>query len=296
MRSRASDRLLVNSPPRRKATNQAAASVLERVEMTAISAAKAAGRVLLNRFGRAGRVSLKSTAIDLVSEADLEAQAAILRIIKKRFPHDLILSEEEESEHLMPTREPLWIVDPLDGTTNFTHTFPQFCVSIAYSLGGRLMVGIVYDPLRNELFHARRGKGAYLNRQPIRVSTVRSLAQALLATGFPYDRRKHPDFYLTFWKAFMMRTQGTRRTGTAALDLTYVACGRLDAFWEFGLKPWDVAAGALLVEEARGRVSNMDGSRLKLDAGNILATNRSLHRPMMEVLGRTLKSLGAKPA
>ncbi len=295
MRSGNADRPLVNSALKRDGLNRVAPNMLDRVEKTALSAAKAAGRVLRDRLGRAGRVSVKSTAIDLVSEADLEAQAAIFRIIKSRFPRDCILSEEEVGDRPGLEQESLWVIDPLDGTTNFTHTFPQFCVSLAYLHGGRPLVGVVYDPLRNELFQAQRGKGAYLNRRPIRVSAVRSLAQALLATGFPYDRRKRADFYLAFWKAFMMRTQGTRRAGAAALDLAYVACGRLDGFWEFGLKPWDVAAGALIVEEARGRVSNMDGSPLKLGAGNILATNRRLHRPMMAVLEHTLKSFVAAP-
>jgi myo-inositol-1(or 4)-monophosphatase len=294
MLSRNVGRQMVNSPLKRAEASPIAAGALDRVEKTAINAAKAAGRVLRGRFGRAGKVSLKSTPIDLVSEADLEAQAAIFRIIQERFPSDSILSEETRGRPAL-AQESLWVVDPLDGTTNFTHTFPQFCVSIAYLCRAVPVVGVVYDPLRDELFHARRGQGARLNRGPVRVSAVRSLAQALLATGFPYDRRRRADFYLAFWKAFMMRVQGTRRAGAAALDLAYVACGRLDGFWEFGLKAWDVAAGALLVEEAGGRATNMDGSALRLDAGNILATNGWLHRPMMAVLKRTLRSFGETP-
>jgi myo-inositol-1(or 4)-monophosphatase len=284
------------SPAKRGGADRVAADVLDRAEATALRAAKAAGRVLLDRFGRAGKVSLKSTSIDLVSEADLEAQAAILRLIKSRCPGDHILSEESVTGGEMPRQGPLWVVDPLDGTTNFTHTYPQFCVSIAYLRAGRPMVGVVYDPLRKELFQARRGQGALLNGQPIRVSRVRALEQALLATGFPYNRREHADFFLAFWKAFMMRTHGTRRAGAAALDLSYVACGRLDAFWEFGLKAWDVAAGALIIEEAGGRTTNMDGSRLKLDGGNIVASNHRLHRSMIAVLQQTLQSAGGKPA
>src|SRR6185437_3070503 len=160
-------------------------------------------------------------------------------------------------------------IDPLDGTTNFAHGYPQFCVSIAYERRNKLQLAVVFDAFKRELFVAARGGGARLNNHPIRVTRTNSLDQSLLLTGFPYDRRERRRFYLTFWETFMMRSHGVRRTGSAALDLCWVASGRVDAFWEFGLKPWDVAAGALMVEEAGGQVSNMDGSPLDLSGAQI---------------------------
>jgi myo-inositol-1(or 4)-monophosphatase len=226
----------------------------------------------------------KTNAIDLVTEADRESEEAVIRTINRAFPDHAILAEESGANaHLSEHR---WIIDPVDGTTNFAHGFPQFCVSIAYERRGRVELAVVFDALKRELFVAARGRGARLNAQAIRVSATPSLDLALLATGFPYDRRERRNFYFTFWEAFMMRTQGVRRTGSAALDLCYVACGRVDAFWEFGLKAWDVAAGAMIVTEAGGRVTNLDGSALDLDARKILASNGKLHRAMRETIAK----------
>jgi myo-inositol-1(or 4)-monophosphatase len=179
-----------------------------------------------------------------------------------------------------------WIIDPLDGTTNFAHGYPQFCVSIAYERRGRVQFGVVYDALKKECFIAHRGQGARLNGKPIRVSTTPNLGAALLGTGFPYDRREKRRFYLCFWEELMMRSQGVRRTGSAALDFAYVAAGRTDGFWEFGLRAWDVAAGALIVEEARGRVTNMDASELDLAGANVVASNGKLHDQIVEALAQ----------
>jgi myo-inositol-1(or 4)-monophosphatase len=260
--------------------------VTNEIEQIAIRAARAAGRIHIKRLSRI-TVNRKSNSIDLVTEADREAEAAVIEVIHRSFPTHAILAEESgaschESDHR-------WIIDPLDGTTNFAHGFPQFCVSIAYQRRGRIQVGVIYDALKKEMFTVVRGRGARLNGKPLRVSTTDSLSNALLATGFPYDRRERRRYYLSFWEEFMTRVQGVRRTGAAALDLAYVAAGRTDGFWEFGLKSWDVAAGALLVEEARGQVSNMDGSTLDLDGANILATNARLHEAMIEVIS------GARP-
>jgi myo-inositol-1(or 4)-monophosphatase len=255
--------------------------VVNEIEQVAMRAARAAGRIHLKRLSRI-HVNRKSNSIDLVTEADQESEAAIIEVIHRAFPTHAILGEETgRSSHESDHR---WIVDPLDGTTNFAHGYPQFCVSIAYEHKGRVMFGVVYDALKKETFVAQRGHGARLNGRPIRVSTCDFLSSALLQTGFPYDRRERRRFYLAFWEAFMMRVQGVRRTGAAALDLCYVASGRVDGFWEFGLKPWDVAAGALIIEEARGRVSNMDGSPLDLEGANILASNGKLHQQMIEVI------------
>ena len=254
------------------------------IESVALRAARAAGRIHLKRLSRINIVR-KSNSIDLVTEADRESETAIIEVIHRAFPTHAILAEESgASAHRSDHR---WIIDPLDGTTNFAHGFPQFCVSIAHQHRGRTQFGVVFDALKKELFTARLGSGARLNGKPIHVSTTDSLSASLLATGFPYDRRERRRFYLCFWEAFMMRTQGVRRTGAAALDFAYVAGGRTDGFWEFGLKAWDVAAGALIVEEAGGRVTNMDGSALDIDGANVVATNRRLHAQMIGVIAET---------
>ncbi len=257
---------------------------MDPIEQVALRAARAAGtvhRARLNKISFKGKTSF----LDLVTEADGEAEAAVIGIISRAFPSHAILSEEgggveQPSEHR-------WIIDPLDGTTNFAHGYPHFCVSIGYERRGRVELGVILDAPRKELFVARRGQGASLNGQPIVVSRAPKLGASLLATGFPYDRAARRRFYLTFWEALMTRVHGVRRTGSAALDLAWVACGRMDGFWEFGLKPWDVAAGSLLVQEAGGRVTNMDGTRLSLSGGAILATNGRLHRQLMNVISET---------
>jgi myo-inositol-1(or 4)-monophosphatase len=258
---------------------------LEVIEKVAIRAARAAGRIHLKRLNHTN-ISRKSNPIDLVTEADYEAEAAVMDVLQRAFPDHTILTEEGSGSSEAAS-EHRWIIDPLDGTTNFAHGFPQFCVSICYERRGRIQLGVILDVFKRELFVARRGAGASLNRKPIGVSHVRALEMSLLATGFPYDRRERRRFYLCFWEAFMMRTHGVRRTGSAALDLAWVACGRVDAFWEFGLKPWDVAAGSLLVEEAGGHVSNMDGSMLDIGAAQIVASNGRLHQQMIETLAAT---------
>jgi myo-inositol-1(or 4)-monophosphatase len=255
---------------------------IEAMEQVAIRAARAAGRIHLKRLSHTN-ISRKSNAIDLVTEADHESEAAVISILQRAFPDHAILSEEGGGSS-DTVSEHRWIIDPLDGTTNFAHSFPQYCVSIGYERRGRIQLAVIFDAFKRELFLARRGAGASLNHKPIRVSQVRKLDMSLLATGFPYDRRERRRFYLCFWEAFMLRTHGVRRTGSAALDLAWVACGRVDAFWEFGLKPWDVAAGSLLVEEAGGRVSNMDGKKLDISAAQIIASNGRLHRQMVETL------------
>ena len=257
--------------------------MINEIEQVALRAARAAGRIHLKRLSRI-TINRKSNSIDLVTEADRESEAAIIDVIHRAFPTHAILAEESgASAHQSDHR---WIIDPLDGTTNFAHGYPQFCVSIAYERRGRVQFGIVFDALKKECFIAQRGQGARLNGKPIRVSTTPNLGAALLCTGFAYDRRERRRFYLCFWEEIMMRVQGIRRTGSAALDLAYVAAGRTDGFWEFGLRPWDVAAGAILVEEAHGRVSNMDGGELDLAGANIVATNGRLHEQLIEAIAQ----------
>jgi myo-inositol-1(or 4)-monophosphatase len=252
------------------------------LEAAAREAADRAGQLVRERF-TASRAAyrLKDDALDLVTETDRASEAAILEVLRHRFPAHAVVAEESGAHGTGTAR---WLVDPLDGTTNFAHGYPQISISIAFERAGRTEFGLVLDPIRGETFIGRRDGGATLNDVPLQVSPVEDLGQALLATGFPYDRRRHADFYLAYFKAFMLRTQGMRRAGSAALDLCFVAAGRVDGFWEWNLHAWDVAAGALIVEEAGGRVSDFRGAELDPFAGQILATNGRIHDAMREVI------------
>lgn len=251
-----------------------------------IQTAREAGGVLLDRLGRALQVSNKGD-IDLVTEADLASEKLIIERIKSHYPRHAILAEEagaSEGPRAIPGEsEWRWIIDPLDGTTNYAHGYPCFCVSIAVERAGRIEIGVVYDPVRDEMFAAERGQGSTLNKRRIRVSAVDDLNQAMLCTGFPYNVRERPDFARDFAN-FTMQAQAVRRDGSAALDLANVACGRFDGFWEDGLNPWDVAAGLLLIEEAGGRVSDYRGSQLDIYTPKVLASNALVHAAMMRVL------------
>jgi myo-inositol-1(or 4)-monophosphatase len=238
---------------------------------------------LIRRFARRpGRISYKGP-VDLVTAADKAADRTIVRLLKSRFPDHGFLTEE--SQPRVSRSRYRWIVDPLDGTTNFAHGLPHACVSIGLEKDGRMLAGGVLDPFRRELFLAVRGRGAHLNGRRIRVSGTARLIDSLLVTGFPYDRQKRARFYLSSYERFMTKTQGIRRMGAAALDLAYVACGRFDGYWEYKLHPWDVAAGWLLVEEAGGRVTNYQGRRYRLgETGQTLASNGRIHRAMVDTL------------
>ena len=252
--------------------------------------AEAGGR-LRAAWGEAKIIEHKGV-IDIVTETDREIEALLTAELRRAFPDHLIVAEEASAgcAHQRPPDERyVWYLDPLDGTINFAHGYPQFAVSLALARGRELLLGIVHDPVRSETFCARRGLGATLNEAPIRVSTADDIEQALIGTGFPYDRREHLDFYLRFLADFMVRAQGVRRSGSAALDLSYVACGRLDGFWEWKLKPWDTAAGALLVEEAGGRISDFRGGPFDLFGQQTLASNGRLHRLMIDTLAARLQ-------
>ena len=251
------------------------------IEQIALRAARAAGRIHLHWLNRT-TTTRKSNALDLVTEADKEAEATIIETIHRAFPTHAVLAEESGASEQKSDHR--WIVDPLDGTTNFAHGFPAFCVSIAYEHRGRVQLAVIFDALHKELFTARRGKGAKLNGKPIGVSKTKALTTSLLATGLAYDHRERRRFYLCFWEQMMTRVEGVRLAGSAALDLAYLACGRLDGLWEFGLKPWDIAAGSLLVEEAGGTVTNMDGSTLDIAGAQTLATNSRIHQEMAQLL------------
>jgi myo-inositol-1(or 4)-monophosphatase len=245
-------------------------------------AANAAGTIIRNKWQQPQRIDYKG-AIDLVTDVDRESERCIVEILQRNFPDHAILAEEE-TDRAGNESEYRWIIDPLDGTTNFAHGFPQFCVSVALEHTGEIILGLVYDPLRRECFRAMHGGGATLNGTPIRVSKIGGLERALLATGFPYDHHDHADEYLTYFKSFMKRTQGIRRAGSAALDLCYVACGRFDGFWELKLKPWDIAAGALIVREAGGIMSDFSGHPFSITGAQTLASNGVIHEEMLGIL------------
>jgi myo-inositol-1(or 4)-monophosphatase len=250
----------------------------------AVEMARAAGALLREGYGRAHQPERKGR-IDLVTEYDRRSEALLLEAIARRFPGHAMLAEESGAsapgERVAPVR---WLVDPLDGTTNFAHNYPFFCVSVAAEVDGRLVAGAVYDPVREELFAAAAGEGATLNGEPIRVSDIERVEDALLVTGFPYDVREHPERSLPLFEAFLMRAQGIRRDGSAALNLCYLAAGRFDGFWEGHLSPWDMAAGVLIVREAGGRVTDYAGEPFRLDRPQILASTGRLHEEMRVIL------------
>ncbi len=249
----------------------------------AIETARDAGRVLLEKFGRIETVTKKGD-INLVTEADLASEALIVERIRSHFPRHAILAEE--AGNAVVTGENgghKWIIDPLDGTTNYAHGYPCFCVTIALEHEGEIVLGVTYDPTRDELFTAEKGRGATLNGKPIRVSRTDELGNSLLVTGFPYDI-KHREQFARHLTEFLLSSRGVRRDGSAAIDLAYVACGRFDGFWEEGLNPWDVAAGKLLIEEAGGTVSYYDGSPFSIYTPPIVASNGTIHAEMLNVL------------
>lgn len=252
----------------------------------AVEAALEAGRMLRAGIDSRPEVAYKGE-VDLVTEFDRRSQEMIHRRLSEAFPDHGFLAEEDLSAAGRSAFR--WIIDPLDGTTNYAHTLPIFSISIALEREGETVLGVVHDPMRSELFRAERGGGAFLNDRPIRVSATADLGRGLLATGFPYDVRESELNNCDHWTNFIFRAQAVRRCGSAALDLAYVACGRFDGFWELKLKPWDVAAGDLLVREAGGRVTDFAGRPVRIRHPEVLASNGRLHEAMQEVLrlGRT---------
>ena len=247
---------------------------------TARNAAIDSGRILKGLYGNVREISKKGE-IDLVTEADLMSEKAVINTICHHFPDDYILSEEAGEQGEKSDR--MWIIDPLDGTTNFAHSFPFFCVSIALQVENKVVVGVVYNPCLDEFFEAERGSGAFLNKNAIRVSGQISLKDSLIGTGFPYDVYEKPEPVLENLKRMIVNVQGVRRAGAAAIDLCYVAAGRLDGFWEQGLKPWDTAAGSLIVEEAGGDISDYAGNPYNPFLKTILASSPGIHSKMLEV-------------
>jgi len=248
---------------------------------TAVAAARRAGTLLMKMSP--GKLSVKfKSPIDLVTGADQASEARVISIIRRAFPKDDIMTEESQDQRTPSKRR--WIIDPLDGTTNFAHGFPVWCVSIAFEEKGVVKAGAIYNPNLNELFTAAKGRGAFLNGKKIKVSSEKSLVRSLLATGFPYDVHTSQENNLQNFQKFIKRAQAVRRPGSAAIDLAYLACGRFDGFWEIKLKPWDAAAASLMITEAGGRISNFSGGRFSIYHPECLASNGKIHKQMMEIL------------
>lgn len=247
----------------------------------AIETAKRAGALLRENVGKVGRIEFKG-AVDIVTEVDRKSEDLIMDAIGKAFPgHGILTEESPEVKQDSPYK---WIIDPLDGTTNYSHGFPFFCVSIGFEEAGEVTFGAVYDPMLDELFTAEKGVGAALNGKKITVSSIDDLGRSLLATGFPYDLRASKENNLDFFSKFSLKAQAIRRAGSAALDLCYIAAGRFDGYWEMKLRPWDVAAGALIVGEAGGRVTDFSGGPFSIYGRECLASNGLLHEDMTRIL------------
>lgn len=248
----------------------------------AVRAAREGSKVLMRYFDRLDSVKIiEKKANDFVSEVDRAAEQAIIDVIRAAYPAHAILAEESGRHE---GNEFQWIIDPLDGTTNYLHGFPQFSISIALKQGKDLVAGVVYDPLHDEMYTAHRGDGAYLNEKRIRVSSLKSLKGALLGTGIPFRDQRHIDAYLGMMKSLIVDTAGIRRPGSAALDFAYLAAGRIDGFWELGLSAWDFAAGALLIMEAGGIVTDLAGGDDYLKTGNVIAGNIDIHQDMLSLI------------
>jgi myo-inositol-1(or 4)-monophosphatase len=249
---------------------------------TAAEIAREAGALLANYYERRVPFELKGE-FDLVTEADRASERLVVERLRTHFPQHNVVGEEGGGHQ--NNSEYRWFVDPLDGTTNFAHSFPMFNVTLGLERAGEVIAGVVFDPVRQEMFTAERGGGAYLNNRRIRVSATGQLRDSLASTGFP-SRKRHHNVNIHFYYQLAMASHGVRRTGSAAIDLAYVACGRLDFFWEFGLKPWDMAAGTLLVEEAGGRTSDMRGVPHNITASDhLLADNGALHEQVLAMFG-----------
>jgi myo-inositol-1(or 4)-monophosphatase len=248
---------------------------------TAVDIAREAGALLARYFERRVAFELKGE-FDLVTEADRASERLVVERLRSHFPTHGIVAEEGGGNE--GTSDYRWYVDPLDGTTNFAHGFPVFNVTLGLERDGEMIAGVIFDPVRQEIFTTEQGGGAYLNHHRIRVTSCARIEDSLVATGFP-SRKRHLNVNVHFYHQMAMLTHGVRRAGSAAIDLAYVACGRLDAFWEFGLNPWDMAAGVLLIAEAGGRVSDMKGGRHAMNSPHLLVSNGGIHDQVLELFG-----------
>ena len=256
---------------------------MEKVTEVAIKAARQAGSLLKERLGNIKNIDYKG-AFNIVTDVDKASERIILDILNAEFPNHGVLAEECGA--INPNLQKRWLIDPLDGTTNYTHSYPFFCVSIGFEDNGKMVAGIVYNPIADEIFWAEHGHGAWLNGEKIQVSTTNSLSKSLLATGFPPDTRQAKDNNMDRFMTLTDQSHGVRRDGAAALDLCFVACGRLDGFWETKLSPWDTAAGIIIVTESGGKITDLNGGPFKISDGYILATNGLIHDEVTNVLGQ----------
>ncbi len=255
----------------------------------AIAAAKEAGRIQMAHYGRTHKIEYKGK-IDPVTDVDKLCERAILKMISEAFPDHDILSEETSFKEKGSSWK--WIIDPIDGTTNYIHEYPCFCVSIGLEVDGEVQLGVVYNPLLDELFYGQKGEGAFLNGNRITVSRRDELDGSFLCTGFPYDVREQSEFYLRYFRAFITRSFALRRPGSAVLDLCYVAAGRFDGFWEMKLHPWDVAAASLMVTEAGGKMTDFKGNPFSIYSVEILASNGLIHEAMLQVMKEVDNNMG----
>ena len=247
----------------------------------AVQCALESGRIQSEYFQKRIGIRYKGE-INIVTDVDIACQQKIIELIEKKYPDDCIIAEEKAN--IFDEKRNKWIVDPLDGTTNYAHGYPFFCTSIAYEVKGEVVVGVVYNPIFNELFFAQKGEGAYFNGEKIRVSSIHDMKQALLSTGFPYDLPTSTKNNISHFVNFLYHAQAVRRDGSAAMNLSYIACGRFDGHWEMKLNPWDVAAGALIVKEAGGSITNFQGENFSIYGDELVASNGLLHDRLLEVL------------
>ncbi len=269
--------------------NREAMNKDDRFLQVAIAAAKEAGQIQMLHYGQTHSVEYKGE-FNPVTEVDKRCDQTITQIILQSFPdHDLLTEESPFEKKGSPWK---WIIDPLDGTTNYLHGYPCFCVSIGLEAEGEMSLGVVYDPIHDELFLAEKGKGAFLNGNRIFVSREHVLDRSFLSTGFPYDVQENPDAYLPYFRQFIRQSLAIRRPGSAAIDLCYVAAGRFDGFWELKLHPWDMAAGALLITEAGGKVTDFKGQPMSIYAGETLASNGLIHEQMLQAIQEIEEKMG----
>ena len=248
-----------------------------------VEAAKLAGKILVRNFGKIAAADIENKSdFDFVTKVDREAEAQIIDYLARFYPDFSVHAEESGEDSRASAFQ--WLIDPLDGTKNYIHSFPVFCVSIALKYRGQIQTGVIYAPMFDELFTAVRGGGAFLNGKKIRVSATTRMPDAMLATGFPHAAKRYLDVYLQTFRELFLRVSAIRRAGSAALDLAYTACGRFEGFWEFKLNPWDLGAGILLVEEAGGLVTDPAGGSRHLETGDLIAASRAIHRRMLEVI------------
>ncbi len=263
-------------------------NLVNRLRQTAVRAAKEAGALLNKRLGDVGNIDYKG-AFNIVTDVDRASERCIVEILRCEYPAWGVLAEE--GGQAGPRSTCRWLIDPIDGTTNYAHAYPFFSISIAAEDNGKVVLGVVYNPVSQELFWAEPGQGAWLGETRIAVSRAGALKESLLATGFPPGARSTPSNNLAEFAYLTQRCHGVRRDGSAALDLCFIACGRLDGFWEQSLAPWDLAAGTLVVSEAGGRISNLNGGQFDIDSGDVLATNGIIHQETLEMLGKAREGI-----